>query len=316
MRSRRPSGLSPPSTPGMSSPATSEGGEYATLLPGYVSRPGPSPIKKAAKETAASPVLGPGGFIYPGLFPAKAVVGNAEGAEQGPKEVCSSAVSSAEDLIWMELAEEARHAAATPPPEIAAAAEGEEGARHAEQGQQQEGGKPQQRRPRQARPRKGKRAAPEEPDEAAPEASKRARPLEGVAADEADRLLNPTTKFTAGVRCLTPTATFIQTCQQGLTDLLAYALFLGVLSICSIMQEAAVVAELPLPPDLDRLHALFLALNGVHSFLLSQHIQVCSDFCFLVLYSQCLTFQGRPGSVTIASQTLARAVAVPRDVPS
>lgn len=45
------------------------------------------------------------------------------------------------------------------------------------------------------------------------------------------------------------------------------------------LQEAAVVAELPLPPDLERLHTLFLALNGVHSFLLSQHIQVCAVAC-------------------------------------
>ena len=31
--------------------------------------------------------------------------------------------------------------------------------------------------------------------------------------------------------------------------------------------------ELPLPPVLDELHQIFLALNGVYSFLLSQHIQ-------------------------------------------
>ena len=43
------------------------------------------------------------------------------------------------------------------------------------------------------------------------------------------------------------------------------------------------VAELPLPPDLERLHALFLALNGVHSFLLSQHIQVCGGVHLLAL---------------------------------
>lgn len=40
------------------------------------------------------------------------------------------------------------------------------------------------------------------------------------------------------------------------------------------MQEAAVVAELPLSPDLERLYRLFLALNGVHSFMLCHHIQV------------------------------------------
>ena len=182
----------------MSSPATSEGGEYATLLPGYVSRPGPSPLKKPAQEKAPSEVLGPGGFVYPALFPAKPAVGNAEGAEQGFREACSSAVSSAEDLIWMELAEEARHVA-VPAPAGTAAAEDEEGPRLAEEGEQQEGGMPKQRRQRPARQRQGKRAAPEEPEAAAPEAAKLARPLEGACADEADRLLNPTTKFTAGV---------------------------------------------------------------------------------------------------------------------
>lgn len=35
------------------------------------------------------------------------------------------------------------------------------------------------------------------------------------------------------------------------------------------------VSELPLPPTLDHLHQIFLALNGVYSFLLSQHIQAC-----------------------------------------
>lgn len=41
------------------------------------------------------------------------------------------------------------------------------------------------------------------------------------------------------------------------------------------MQENAIIGELPLPPVLDQLYQIFLALNGVYSFLLSQHIQVC-----------------------------------------
>lgn len=41
-------------------------------------------------------------------------------------------------------------------------------------------------------------------------------------------------------------------------------------------QEAAVVAELPLPPEMQTLEQIFQALNAVHSFLLSAHIQVGS----------------------------------------
>ena len=49
----------------------------------------------------------------------------------------------------------------------------------------------------------------------------------------------------------------------------------GVRHMLLPLQEAAVVAELPLPPELERLYSLFLALNGVHSFMLCHHIQVC-----------------------------------------
>ena len=34
------------------------------------------------------------------------------------------------------------------------------------------------------------------------------------------------------------------------------------------------MAELPLPPEMQRLEQIFQALNAVHSFLLSAHIQV------------------------------------------
>ncbi len=34
------------------------------------------------------------------------------------------------------------------------------------------------------------------------------------------------------------------------------------------------MAELPLPPEMQRLEQTFQALNAVHSFLLSAHIQV------------------------------------------
>ena len=36
------------------------------------------------------------------------------------------------------------------------------------------------------------------------------------------------------------------------------------------------MAELPLPPEMQRLEQIFQALNAVHSFLLSAHIQVGS----------------------------------------
>lgn len=52
------------------------------------------------------------------------------------------------------------------------------------------------------------------------------------------------------------------------------------------MQEAAVVAELPLPPQLDKLYNIFLALNAVHSFLLSHHIQVWAlSLCEYLTYA-------------------------------
>ena len=38
--------------------------------------------------------------------------------------------------------------------------------------------------------------------------------------------------------------------------------------------EAAALAELPLPPVLQRLERIFSALNAVYSFLLNMHIQV------------------------------------------
>jgi hypothetical protein len=39
------------------------------------------------------------------------------------------------------------------------------------------------------------------------------------------------------------------------------------------------VASLPLPPVLEYLNGVFVALNVVHSFLLSQHIQVSHNCC-------------------------------------
>ena len=46
-----------------------------------------------------------------------------------------------------------------------------------------------------------------------------------------------------------------------------------------MVQEAAVVAELPLPPEMQHLEQIFQALNAVHSFLLSAHIQVYMASC-------------------------------------
>ena len=46
-----------------------------------------------------------------------------------------------------------------------------------------------------------------------------------------------------------------------------------------MVQEAAVVAELPLPPEMRHLEQIFQALNAVHSFLLSAHIQASLASC-------------------------------------
>ena len=46
-----------------------------------------------------------------------------------------------------------------------------------------------------------------------------------------------------------------------------------------MVQEAAVVADLPLPPEMQHLEQIFQALNAVHSFLLSAHIQVHMASC-------------------------------------
>jgi hypothetical protein len=46
--------------------------------------------------------------------------------------------------------------------------------------------------------------------------------------------------------------------------------------------EAAAFAALPLPPELQRLHRLFPAVNALHGFLTSQHMQVglpCLGVC-------------------------------------
>ena len=46
-----------------------------------------------------------------------------------------------------------------------------------------------------------------------------------------------------------------------------------------MVQEAAVVAELPLPPEMRHVEQIFQALNAVHSFLLSAHIQASLASC-------------------------------------
>ncbi len=181
-----PPGLSPAGTPPIASPATSEGAEY-TLLPGYVSRPGPSPIKAAEQQgfQDRSSGQGPGGFLRapPSKPAARSAHDKGTGASEEPG---PAGGSDAEERLWMELAEEAERAAQllTPagPPAAPEAGE-EEGA--AAGGQQ-------------ARPGRPKRAAAAGASAEPQGALKRAR--HAARAEPADRLLDPTVKLTAGVR--------------------------------------------------------------------------------------------------------------------
>ena len=66
----------------------------------------------------------------------------------------------------------------------------------------------------------------------------------------------------------------LRTHQQGLSRTIVQAE-----KAALMVQEAAVVAELPLPPEMQHLEQIFQALNAVHSFLLSAHIQVRMASC-------------------------------------
>ena len=180
---RRPSGISPAGTPVVASPATSEGAEY-TLLPGYVSRPGPSPIKAAEQQTFTGRQVGQGqgGFLHAPSRPA-ASAQHDTGTGASSKQPGPAGGSGAEDLLWMELAQEANLAArllASGEPAAPSKA-GEEDA---------------QANSEQARPSRPKRAAATAPADAGC-APKRARHPSG--AKQAHRLLDPAVKFTAGV---------------------------------------------------------------------------------------------------------------------
>ena len=113
------------------------------------------------------------------------------------------------------------------------------------------------------------------------------------------RLAQPVTKLTAKVpqKCfpkeMLSQHSQAQDCLAVLSQCCACCVGLsGNQHACCHVQEAAVVAELPLPPEMQRLEQIFQALNAVHSFLLSAHIQVGlpqatyqdpSIFCFVVL---------------------------------
>ena len=49
--------------------------------------------------------------------------------------------------------------------------------------------------------------------------------------------------------------------------------------LVAVSQVATALAELPLPPALQRLERVFAALNTVCAFLLTQHIQACPRLC-------------------------------------
>ncbi len=72
------------------SPATSEGN--FTLLPGYVSRPGPSPLKQPAQQLY--PTVSQGGFLAPSQVHAKA------------QDAARPVINGGEDPLWKELSEE------------------------------------------------------------------------------------------------------------------------------------------------------------------------------------------------------------------
>ena len=63
-------------------------------------------------------------------------------------------------------------------------------------------------------------------------------------------------------------------------------------------EDAGAVAELPLPPQLERLRAVFAAINVLYSFLMLQNIQACQKSYlskdFYVQYS--CPFPGDPRS--------------------
>lgn len=96
-----PVGQSPTATPAASSPATSE--NTFTLLPGYASRPGPSPLK-VAQQKKAHFESDPGGFLLPGAQQAAAQPEPAS-IQDSSRQIATSIVD-AEAALWKDLAEE------------------------------------------------------------------------------------------------------------------------------------------------------------------------------------------------------------------
>lgn len=99
----------PVGTPIAVSPSTSE--SNFTLLPGYVSRPGPSPLKQPAQ--APAPVISQGGFVAPShvRFRDQTL---AEAKKQGTEGPNSAGPAEGEDALWRELSEELKRARELP----------------------------------------------------------------------------------------------------------------------------------------------------------------------------------------------------------
>lgn len=99
----------PAGTPIAVSPSTSE--SNFTLLPGYVSRPGPSPLKQPAQ--AHAPVISQGGFVAPShVKPGDQTI--AEAKKQGAKGPTIVGPTEGEDALWRELSEELKRARELP----------------------------------------------------------------------------------------------------------------------------------------------------------------------------------------------------------
>ncbi|BDA42593.1 probable ATP-dependent helicase hrq1 [Coccomyxa sp. Obi] len=206
----------PAGTPVTVSPSASE--SNFTLLPGYVSRPGPSPLKQPPQ--APVPVISQGGFVAPShvKFGDQML---AEAEMQGAKGPDFVRPTEGEDALWRELSEELKRvrelsgAAIPASVPVATSATLENPATEPVK---------KVRRTRQAV--KSQHPASKSKDADSP----------------ADAITPAQSRLLAPVGTLTAA-------------------------------ETSVVAELPLPPALNHLHQIFLALNGVYSFLLSQHIQ-------------------------------------------
>lgn len=164
------------------SPATSE--SNFTLLPGYVSRPGPSPLKQPAQQLV--PALSQGGFLGPSHVEPRAQA-------TGPPVIPGQ--SGGEDALWKELTEELKRVRELPSESLGATASVE---RNDGDGD---------RAPKTAdKPRRTRRAAKaQQPTSKSEEAQATAEPSTSEPAQS--RLMESPSKLTAGVRQCQPQLT-------------------------------------------------------------------------------------------------------------